>query len=178
MMDIWYHISRPQTLKSILKYGLHKGNSGNAPSQSGEGIYLFKGLENSDIVLEYLGFEEGIVISVDVTGHQLLMDEDALLVDDTHDLLHFYEIMPPEAVNIYSEYLSVNDGDTEAINDHEVAKFKVNLIDQFSIKANPRFTVEFGHYSLQTCRATNPKLKPIEVFGFDEYDEIYKIWPK
>ena len=176
--NIWYHVALAKHRQSIQKYGLIKGTVGNNPKNSGEGIYFFQPYTNDDQVVmaialsmeEYLGFDRSILVTVDLSGHKLLMDEDALVIGEFRDISSLSKIMPPQAVQEYTQFIHENDGDELAVNDPLVAKFKTDLIDKYQIAPNADWLVDVFRYNLLTCRVKEPVTTILDIKNISYLD--------
>jgi hypothetical protein len=128
--------------------------------------------------MEYLGIYPAGYITVEVDEDSLLMDEDSLMADTwlENQFENLRKVLPSEAFDIYVRYVEEN-GDTEAINDPLVGKFKTDLIDKFKIRPSPLLMTSWGHYSVLTARCVASSLNPVDIkiFYEDEFHDISKL---
>ena len=184
---IVHHIARFENLPAILSGGL-KPSMTSPYDHVGAGIYVYFDDRETSNMMEYLGIYPAGCIAVEVDKDSLLMDEDSLMVDveggfssspiavNARDRERLKKVLPSEAFDIYVRYAEEN-GDTQAIDDPLVGKFKTDLIDKFKIRPSPLFMTSWGHYSVLTARCVAGSLDPVDIkiFYEDEFHDISKL---
>ena len=157
--DDWCHITCGNNIAAILAHGLIQGETDRpiSAAPTGVGVYLFAGIHNAQDMYDYLQLDcEAYAIAlVRCSINDLLMDEDALFVDDIYVKFDdLYDIMPVAVVTRYREFFG--DRDIPAIDDKSVAEFKIALINEHEIHPNPKFMVRCGYSSVLTARSPHP----------------------
>lgn len=169
----WYHVSKLKNLKSIVDGGLSSAKEKNYIN-TGKGIYLFEASSLESAVelgfdmAEYLnldGFSEFVLVEVAVSESALLADEDS--VDcEFGDLI-------PDIDDEDAEWLS-EFGDDQPVDDADVAKGKVAIIDKYQI--GPIGNYAFSRGGTRTARFPGSNLAAKHIYvvkgSGDEIEEI------